>query len=388
MNAQALHRSVAVIALFFAARVPLLLLRQPFFDELFTAWISAKDVSGIMQALRHDSGPPLYYLLVSLTGHPRVLSLFFATLGLLALLREKQWAAATLLAVFPPAVLFAVDGRSYALCALFVTLGLLAVQQDRRYTGAVWFVLAAYTHYYGVLFFPLVGRWKPALLYGLFLPGLWMALHQPRAAIEWMHPFSYPDALFARPPLLLLLFLAFAVAFGLWSTFRASRSGIRPSPALLRWLVPSVLSIPIYVPLRFESVVATPLMQWLGGLRRWSLIAACFATWTVIGIVEHASRPRDPYLEAAEHARTARGRVVASGYLYLYMALQGPVIAFPPEQAEHPGWRAPADPGSEPPAGTFLWIGERGAPELDIIRRHRRVEPVWANAHAMIARVR
>jgi len=387
MNAQAVHRSLAIIALFFAARIPLLLLRQPFFDELFTTWISAKDAGGIMEALRHDSGPPLYYLLVSFTGHARILSLFFSTLGLFALLREKQFAAATLLSVFPPAVLFAVDGRSYALCAMLVTLGVLAIQQDRRYTGAAWLVLAAYTHYYGILFFPLVARWKPALLYALFLPGLWMALHQPRAAIEWMHPFSYPDALFARPPLLLLLFMAFAIAFGLWSTYRASRSGLKPGASLVQWLVPSVLSIPIYVPLRFESVVATPFMQWLGTLRRWSLIAACFATWTVMGIVEHATRPPDPYAEAVARIGT-RERVVASGYLYLYMALRRPVIAFPPEQAEHPGWRAFAAPGSEPPRGTFLWIGERGAPELDIIRRHRRVEPIWANAHAMIARVR
>jgi len=65
-----------------------------------------------------------------------------------------------------------------------------------------------------------------------------------------------------------------------------------------------------------------------------------------------------------------------------------PATAFPAEQALHPGWRASATSGSELPAGTFIWIGERAAPELSIIRRSRRVEPLYVNARAMIARVR
>jgi hypothetical protein len=373
---------IVAIVLFFTARIPLLRMRQPFFDELFTQWIAHKSIAGIVLALHHDSGPPLYYFLVSLGGNPRGYSLLFATLGFLALLRERQYAAATLLAVFPPAVLFAVDGRAYALCAMFVTLGVLALQRDRRYAAAAWFVLAAYSHYYGVLFFPLVRRIRPALLYLLFLPGLMLALHQPRAAMAWMQPFSYPDALFARPPLLLL------IALGMLLVMRAMQpAALIPPPG---WVIPYVLSIPIYVPLRFESVIATPLMQWLAAAKKWVFfgLAACFATWTLIGIVEHANRPPDDYQEAALQVRNARERVVASGYLYLYTVQQRSVSAFPAEQAEHPGWRATASAGSELPRGTFLWIGERAAPELQLLRQRRSVEPLWANGHAMIARVR
>jgi hypothetical protein len=380
-----LKRSAGILALFFAVRIPLLIVRQPFFDELYTDWISSMGFGGILHALHSDSGPPLYYFLVFLFGHARLISLIAATLALGALLRDKQYVAACLLAVFPPAVLFAVDGRAYALCALFVTLGVLASDRDRPFRAAAWFVLAAYSHYYGVLFFPLIRRWRAAILYVLFLPGLWLALHQPREAIAWMHHFAYPDALFVRPPWILFIFLAAAAIYAL-----APQRGERVAEGRVRGVViPYILSLPIYVPFRFESVVATPLMQWLARGRKPAVIAmgAIFAAWTILGIVEHQRRPIDDYADAALHVRDSRERVVASGYLYLYTALQRPVTAFPPEQAEHPGWRAMPGPGSRVPRGTFLWIGERGAPELDIIRRTRTVQPLYANARALIVRV-
>src|SRR5581483_10372006 len=186
------HRSALIVALFFALRVPLLFLRRPFFDELFTRWISAKSFAGIVDALRYDSGPPLYYFIVHLIGDPSIVvlrcgSLLFATIALAALLARKQVLAAALLAVFPPAVLFAVDSRAYALCAMFVTIGVLLID-ERPDLSALSFVAAAYSHYYGALFFPLFltrGRLKPALTLLLFAPGVWLALHQPRASVAW-----------------------------------------------------------------------------------------------------------------------------------------------------------------------------------------------------------
>src|SRR5207244_13522978 len=86
----------------------------------------------------------------------RAISLLFAMIALVALLWRKHHTAAALLAVFPPAVLFAVDARSYALCAMFITLGILALDDERPYAAAILFVFAAYSHYYGVLFFPLI----------------------------------------------------------------------------------------------------------------------------------------------------------------------------------------------------------------------------------------
>src|SRR3954453_5067699 len=119
-----LHRSSFIVfALFLATRVPLLFLRQPFFDELYTQWIAAKSFAGILDALRYDSGPPLYYWLLHLIGAPtlfaaRAISLVFSAVALVAVLGAEKlgpsrYGAAALMAIFPPAVLFAVDARAY-----------------------------------------------------------------------------------------------------------------------------------------------------------------------------------------------------------------------------------------------------------------------------------
>ena len=111
------------------------------------------------------------------------------------------------------------------------------------------------------------------------------------------------------------------------------------------------------------------------------------------GILDHLRRPLDDYRAAAlylAHQAPLQERIVASGYLYLeaFAQLGSRVVAFPPEQAQHPGWRATAAAGSGLPAGAFLWIGERAAPELLLIRRTRTVEPLFVNDRAMVARVR
>jgi hypothetical protein len=407
-----IHRWVLIVLLFLAPRVALLFVRQPFFDELFTRWISGQSFAGILHALHHDSGPPLYYFIIHAIGDPpllviRAISLCFATIALIALLVARRWTAAALLAVFPPAVLFAVDARAYALCAMFVTLGVLALDAERPYGAALAFVAAAYSHYYGALFFPLVflcrdrlqpvhGRLKPAATLLLFAPGLWLALHQPRASMAWVGGFpQYPDVLFARPPLILAILAAivFIVAAAHLNRFAAMT------------LVPlaAALALGIYFPLRFESIIAAPLALWLAtSLERWSPPVRRVVLTTILvigiavcmmGIVDHRLRPVDDYHAAARYlASIAKpgDSVIATGYLYLEAIdqLGGRVAAFPTEQAQHPGWRAVAAPGSKPPDGTFLWIGERAAPELSLIRHTRRIQLLYANDRAMVARVR
>src|SRR5216684_2983909 len=112
------HPSILIGTIFLVVRVLLLIHRAPFFDELFTRWIAGKSFAGILSALLHDSGPPLYYFVVHLLGNPsvveaRVVSLLFAVLSVVLILRSRSGApamlAAILLAVFPPAALFAVD---------------------------------------------------------------------------------------------------------------------------------------------------------------------------------------------------------------------------------------------------------------------------------------
>jgi hypothetical protein len=399
------RRPALILLLFAAARIPLLIVRAPFFDELFTRWIAAKPFAGIVWALRWDSGPPLYYFVVRLLGDPsvratRILSLACTAISLILILRAKNLIAALLLAVFPPAILFAADARAYAMCAMFVTIALLAIDDDRPFAAALALVAAAYSHYYGVLLFPvlLVGRYDRRRWYALaiaiilFIPGLLLALHQPREARAWMK-IAWPDVLFIRPPIAIAIIGAIAIAMS-----------IRVNRYAVMVLIPLILAIilRVYVPMRFEAVIAAPLALWLAeSLKtnrfRVALTAAIVAVcvvWTTLGILDHASRPPDPYRQAATWVASnipANETVVASGYCYLETIMNGHarVAAFPNEQAMHPGWRALPQRGVHSPAGAFFWIGERAAPELGIIRRDRRIiEPLFINDRAMVALVR
>jgi hypothetical protein len=240
------------------------------------------------------------------------------------------------------------------------------------------------------------GRLKPAATLLLFAPGLWLALHQPRASMAWIGGFpQYPDVLFARPPLILAILAAVVlIAAAVHLNRFATMTLIPPAAAL---------ALGIYFPLRFESVIAAPLTLWLAAsLERWSpavrrvLLAALLTIGVVIcviGIVDHRMRPIDDYHAAARYLAGVvkpDDTVVATGYLYLEAIdqLGGRVAAFPTEQAQHPGWRAVAPPGSKLPYGAFLWIGERAAPELSLFRRARSIQLLYANDRAMVARVR
>jgi hypothetical protein len=405
---------IACALLFLAARIALFYTRQPFFDELFTVWITSKPFGGIVHALLSDSGPPLYYFVVhALTTHSvvtaRIVSLACATIsfalilgGAAALVRPRgetalprRWrtTASALLAVFPPAVLFAVDARAYAMCAMFVTIGVLALDGDRYDVAAIAFVFAAYSHYYGFLFFPLLiknWKWLAAAIVA-FAPGLWLAQHQPSAATAWIGRIpSWPDGLFARPPLALLII---ALSLIIVALVRWNRFATMVAVPIVFALVLTVAGRSVYLPLRFESVIAPPLVLAIAKSFESKKILAialgvAFAFFTAIGIVDHRTRPIDDYRAAAMLTKQLKGPIVASGYLYLETVVnaRSDVIAYPAKQAEHPGWRAMPD-GSAPPPGAFYWIGERAAPEVSILRRTRKVQVIYMNTRAMIARV-
>jgi hypothetical protein len=407
-----------ILLLFAAARIPLLLIRAPFFDELFTRWISAKPFAEIFAALRWDSGPPLYYFVVRLLGDPsvtmtRILSLACAAISLIVILRSKNVIAALLLAVFPPAILASADARAYAMCAMFVAIAVLAIDDDRPFGAALALVAAAYSHYYAVLLFPLVllrageppavqpasrrryGRRRVYALAAaiiLYIPGFLLALHQPAEARAWMSA-TWPVAIFIAPPIAIAIIGAIVFAIS-----------IRINRYALMVIIPLLLAIAlrVYVPMRFEAIIATPLVLWLAeSLKtnrfRVSLTAALVAVcgvWTTLGIVDHAIRPPDAYRSAATWVVSnmpVNETVLASGYCYLETMMNGHtrVNAFPPEQAIHPGWRALPDAGVHSPPGAFFWTGERRAPELRVFRRDRRIiEPLFINDRAMVALVR
>jgi hypothetical protein len=344
---------------------------------------------------------------------------------------------------------------------LFVTIGVLAMAKERPFVAAGAFVVAAYSHYYGVLFFPLLltgvipaedtgvshhegtkdtkdaqrPLWSLRVLcafvvrgfgpFGLkhrvvallaatvaFIPGLILAVRQPAQATGWNREplFTpllnlswtgvYPESLFITAPML------FAVMATLGLVAALSRSW-RFAPAVL---VPLILVFafhlagrPVYFPMRFEAVIAGPLALWVASslvamrsLSRsaiaGSLVILGLGT-TIVATMSHRIRPPDPYRAAATALRAHAERqpqIVATGFCYLetVVALDRPVIAWPAEQAEHPGWRAqPAGDARELPAGGFLWIGERQAAELAALREARRVQPLFLNERAAVVRV-
>jgi hypothetical protein len=421
---------------FLGVRFAILYARPPFFDELFTVWMARQPFSSIAPSLLHDSGPPLYYFIARFDSVValRLLSLLFASIQFVLIARRSLLAGA-LVALYPPAALFAVDARSYALCALFVTIGVLQLE-TRPFAAALAFALAAHTHYYGVLFFLVLlfsgggqapspvrtgeGACPPlktrvaafALAVLLFLPGFFLASKQPRDATKWIHetmfaPLTnisfaglYPDALFAPPPVALVVFALVVLVIALSRSTRFAAAVIVP---LTLVIAVHLAGRPVYFPMRFESVIAGPLVLWLGeSLCAWALpwrrllagtLLVIGAISIAIGVDSHRRRALDPYREAAlmlrRHVKPDE-RVVATGYLYLEaaVALNRPVLAWPPEQADHPGWRAVARPDAHAlPPGPFIWIGESAGQELSLLQGVRLVQPLFSNDRATIVRV-
>jgi hypothetical protein len=199
--------------------------------------------------------------------------------------------------------------------------------------------------------------------------------------------------LFVRPPVA----LAIAGAIAVLASLRINRY-------LFMGIVPLILAIAlgVYVPMRFEAVIVAPLVMCLAASLRQNRFRLALMTalvgvgiaWSVLGIVDHMNRPPDSFRQAARWVSAniaANQNVVASGYCYLETLMNGHsrVTAFPPEQAEHPGWRALPQAGLRSPAGLFFWIGERNAPELDVfVRDRRRIQPLFINDRAMVALVR
>jgi hypothetical protein len=426
--------------LFLISRVALLVVRPPFYDERFTMWLVARSPSEILAALRHDSGPPLYYLLVHFLGARslvsiRVISLVASAGSLIAIAAAKRvgewrWMAVVALAVYPPAALMAVDARAYALCALFVTLALLARCAKRPELAALVLLLAAYTHYYAVFFFPLLlvarrGQRARAMLAFvgacvLFVPALLLARVQPPQAIAWLRELHlpawlpllnisfagrYPAALFPPSPLVVVaLALAIVITAAICSRSRACAAAV--AIPLVCAIAFSLAGRGVYFPLRFESVLAPALVLWFAAaLNRCServriaLVVGAVAIGGFVianGIRDLANRRSEPFsiTAAALIAHTnPNDRVVASGFLWLEIVSAGrtDAIALPREQAVHPGWRAMNGVSSaelDALPDDFVWVGERDAPELRGLAPRFTLRPLYVGPAALVLRAR
>ena len=307
-----------IVVLFLALRLPLLLAREPFFDELVSVWFAGQPLTKLWTTLTNNSESVLYFAIAH--GWPgfdvmdgRVLSLLFglATLAVCFWLREP--AAGVMLAAFPAHVFFSTEARAYALVALMVGVAAVALQRGRYVLTTIALVLAAYAHGYGVLFFPvpfvaslyvvlaerrqqdslpahatpparvlLRGFLSSAMCGVLFLPGFWLASVQPRGSLAWMEAGTmgerimlvaksllqlgfaaeYAPIFLTSAPIVLqilsFLFVAIVVIFALRSSESARFHAIFIAVPLLAIVFFALAGKTFYFPTRFESVLSLP----------------------------------------------------------------------------------------------------------------------------------
>lgn len=409
----------AIAAVALAARVVFASVRQPFFDELFTRWICSLAPSSILAALQQDSGPPLYYLLgsVLVPDHSsvvayRLLSISISMIAFAAVILGSasirvRFIALAILAVLPVHVAVSADARAYALLASLTGLGCVLLFRWIRSghnlalaAATVSIVLAAYTHWYGLLFLPLIpasglagvrsARRGGAVAIAsavaalALVPALLLLARQPSEAAEWMRagaagsvtgalrsmvmqigavPSSSGVYSPVTPPLVALissaLFVAVA-AIGVRRSIEARLWAIAIAVPACAVLVLIVSGRAAYFPVRFESALSVPIALLVASSLDsfpWArLRSAATAGWVAGSALLLLSWalviPRqleDPWRLVAIYAEQvvpAGETLLASGPMYLEMTsrMQGEeslkVVPFPREQAAHPGWRA------------------------------------------------
>jgi hypothetical protein len=210
-----------IVAASLAARLALLVARPLWHDELFTVWAARLPTPQLIDALRVDSGPPLFYALerpfARADATPRQDPLvrllpFAAALGLIACAAalprgpSRRWGIA-LASGFALVNLYAAEARAYAPLALALfgvfLFGLVSAETLPRVAALfACAAIALWLHYlalFGVgaalLLALLSRRWKSALALALaaaaFSPWLPVLAGQPRDAMAWLHePFG------------------------------------------------------------------------------------------------------------------------------------------------------------------------------------------------------
>jgi hypothetical protein len=325
---------------------------------------------------------------------------FAATLVLFAGALALSTAAARrrfllLSAASPLLLLYSAEARAYALLALlgFSLFALALVHPERPRLFAPILLLSAailYTHYLGIF---VVGalvivaaaekrrRSLLALLAGAATFAFWIPVmaRQPRQAVVWMHetpselvtgilsslggagdiprPFgpALPTALVAAGVVLALI-LAVALA-GQWRADTELRRG----SAFLVLFFGGVVFVSFVRPVAFAGrteMAILPVWMWMvsRAANRSRLARIALLAVTAVAAASSAillTVPREPpassrALEFVERVARPGDVLIAGAHFYLPARLDAdrgrlkiPVHAFPPEQAEHPGWSEP-----------------------------------------------
>lgn len=392
------------------------LARRPlWFDEIFTQWIARQSPSRIVENLRHDSGPPLFYFFAHplvragelLRFDPAARILSFLAIGLLfAAIRPRYSGGprfAVLLASSPLMFFYSGEARQYALlAAVSFALFLAALRARDGWTPRLAAGLAAaalpWIHYLGafvvagsVILSLMRNRRASAMLQiagaSLFLAWVPIARSQPPLSIAWnVSATSFPrvfaafgfwgDALpyfsgWRTPAAWAGIGLGAAVlAAAAARTSRAVRDALVFSMLPLLLVLLANLFRPIYFPGRSE-MATLPVALWaLGRASRRSVAAnvltlgaAAGGLAVIAGSFVHPAGPF-PYAETARFLAPrcrARDLVVAADANYLPLrldrdrgALAAPLVGLPLELESHPGWFEPIDPSRTEGEGTRM----------------------------------
>lgn len=367
-----------LVAAAFVARLALLIVRPFWHDETFTLWASRLAPSRLLEVLRQDSGPPLFYLLekpfVRLAEMARSDALarllpFAAVLCLFAPAlrpsgeRRGIWFIA-LAAGSPLLLVYAAEARAYGLLALlhFALFFLLfrGESSPRRLAGvAALTALALWTHYLAIFFVVscvllLIVRRRflslAAVCVGTlaFLPWIPVLAVQPPQATSWMRePLGESLLAFVSslggagripspqggplPGILVTVGLLVAVAL-LVSVARAGRQDPECADAaalsLLTMLV--VLAASLLRPVAFagrSEIAILPIWLWsvsrtatAGRVARWVTAASVAVGAAAALLLLAAPKPEPSSSRAVALVRqlaTREDRVIATAAFYL-----------------------------------------------------------------------
>lgn len=193
------------------------------YDEAFTAWLAQLPLPSLLAATAADVHPPLYYLIVWLTGHllgyseialrlPSLVAGFClipVVYRLATCLHVNRRLAVILISLSPFQIYYSQEARSYALLTLAVALAGLGLLERRWWLAVAGSLAALYMHNTAVLFIgPLwlvsIRKdkvfWLAAVVLAVtWLPGAWWTITQAQqvGGNYWIPPLNHPGRLIA-----------------------------------------------------------------------------------------------------------------------------------------------------------------------------------------------
>lgn len=340
---------------------------EVWYDEAFTLRLAQLPIARLIAATAGDTHPPLYYLLVWLTGavlgHAewavRLPSVAASLWGLylarrlaeaLGLGRATVYAGALLMALAPFQLHYAQEARQYALLQALVLLGLLAAVERRWVLLACAEAAALWVHNYGLFYLVPINllavasivriewRYATALTLGLdeAIPAGLVATLRHRLVRRWVMKFGTRRAM-----RLALATGAALLAYAPWAVYGLAGQ-MRELGELGWWGQPPTIG----------SVLHTfYVLTWGFGIPAWAQSHAALALFLLLGLAA---------------VRLYRARSWPAGAL-LVTALATPAIAFAFSYLWRPVWLHRALIGSAPPL--YLLMAWAATDRLSLARR-------------------